>query len=47
MKSKGKIPGMRAHLWWYFCTFAIVIMLILWVLQILFFKRIFQHYETA
>lgn len=42
MKSKGKIPGMRAHLWWYFCTFAIVIMLILWVLQILFLNAFFN-----
>ena len=31
-----KPTSLKAHLWLYFCTFAVIIMLILWVLQILF-----------
>lgn len=40
--AKKRSVSMRAHIWMYFCTFAIVIMLILWMLQIIFLNAFFK-----
>jgi len=34
--------SLKSHLWFYFCTFAVIIMLILWVLQIFFMNTFFN-----
>jgi len=41
MKKKRTI-SLKAHLWLYFCSFAVAIMLILWVLQIFFLSTFFS-----
>ncbi len=46
MKIK-KNPTMRTYLWRYFCTFAIVIMAILWILQIFFLNAFFNTMKLS
>lgn len=40
--KKYKSKSLKSHLWLYFCSFATVIMLILWVLQIIFLGTFFN-----
>ena len=40
--KKKRITTLKAHLWIYFCTFAVCIMAILWILQILFLGAFFN-----
>ncbi len=42
MKKSRKTITLKAHLWLYFCTFAVAIMVILWMLQILFLGAFFN-----
>lgn len=46
MKSKRTI-ALKAHLWLYFCTFAVAIMSILWILQILFLGAFFNTMKLS
>ncbi len=42
MEKRKKTITLKAHLWLYFCTFAVAIMVILWMLQILFLGAFFN-----
>ncbi len=42
MRNKKHTISLKAHLWLYFCSFAVAIMLILWVLQIFFLSTFFS-----
>ena len=42
MKNKSKSKPLKSHLWLYFCSFAVSIMIILWVLQIIFLGTFFN-----
>lgn len=42
MKKSNKAMSIKAHLWLYFCIFAVAIMAVLWILQILFMGTFFN-----
>lgn len=47
MKKTKKEISLKIHLWFYFCTFAVVIMLILWILQIFFLSAFFNTMKLS
>lgn len=47
MKNKEKSMSLRTHLWVYFCSFTVVVMIILWLTQIFFLNFFFKTMKLS
>ena len=47
MKNKEKSVSLRTHLWIYFCSFTVAVMVILWIIQIFFLNTFFKSMKLS